>query len=159
MRASADARRLCLIAEADPFIASLLLRFAEGSEIECVRASADDDVLELARRLKPAAIIIDDELPGDLIGWEVIRAIKADEALRDIAVISCSWLTEPEMRSLVGGLAGHLQKPDLRYGDFERALQATGIFNDEREADGLPPIRSEDATTPAINPHTEGEEA
>ncbi len=159
MRTSADARRVCLIAEADPFIASLLLRFAEGSEIECVRAGAEDDVLELARQLNPAAIIIDDELPGDLIGWEVIRAIKADEALRDIAVISCSWLTEPEMRSLVGGLAGHLQKPDLRYGDFKRALRAAGVFDEEHADEGPPPDQSGDATTHMINPHTKGEEA
>ncbi len=154
MPATADMRGRCLIAEADPFIASLLLRFAEGSGIECVRAGAGDDVLELARRLKPAVIIIDDELPGDLIGWEIIRAIKSDEATRHIALISCSWLSEPEVRSLVGVLAGHLQKPDFRYGDFERALRAAGMFDDDRGEAKQSPARSGASETPLSDPST-----
>ncbi len=133
MPATADVHRSCLIAEADPFIASLLVRFAEGSGLECVRTRASDDVVALARQLNPDVIIIDAELPGDLIGWEIMRALKRDEATRHIALISCSWLSEPEVRSLVGVLAGHLQKPDLRYGDFENVLRAASILSSERQ--------------------------
>jgi CheY-like chemotaxis protein len=159
MPASADLRRMCLIAESDPFIANLLLRFAEGSEIECVRVGVDDDVLELVRKIQPAVVIIDDELPGDLIGWEVIRAIKADAATRDIAVISCSWLSRRDMHSLVGELAGHLQKPDFRYDDFVRALRAAGIHAAERRTAGSPPFRSGEADTSSIDPHMPGGQA
>ena len=42
MSAPADVPCRCLIAEPDPFIASLLLRFAEGSGLACVQAQASD---------------------------------------------------------------------------------------------------------------------
>ncbi len=133
MSAPADVPCRCLIAEPDPFIASLLLRFAESSGLACVRAKASDDVMELARQLKPAVIIIDAELPGDMIGWEIMRALKLDEATRPIALISCSWLSESEVRSLVSGLAGHLQKPDFPYNEFERVLRTTGVLRGDRK--------------------------
>ncbi len=134
--------RRCLIAETDPFIASLLSRFAEGSGLECISFSPGDDVLELAQQLKPDILIIDDELPGELLGWEVIRALQANEATRPIAVISCSWLSEADMRSLVDGVVGHLQKPDLHYSDFERILQAAGFLEIEEAAVEPPPPQS-----------------
>ena len=155
MSPQSNARRSCLIAEADPFIASLLVRFAEGSGIECVRAKAGEDVVELARRLKPDVIIIDAELPGDIVGWEIMRALQLDEATRHIAQISCSWLSEPEVRSLVGDLVGHLQKPDFPYSDFERVLRDAGVFTIDRRDVEPPPSQSGTADA-LINPHTKG---
>jgi CheY-like chemotaxis protein len=152
MPSTPDARRSCLIAEADPFIASLLLRFAEGSDIECVRAQTGEDVMELARQLNPDVLIIDAELPGDSVGWEIMRAIKSDKATRHIAVISCSWLSEPEVRSLVGAVAGHLQKPDFPYSEFERALQAAGVFTTEPS-----PFQSGAVADALIDPQTKGQ--
>ena len=152
MSSPADVHCSCLIAEPDPFIASLLLRFAEGSGLECVQARASDDVMELARRLQPDVIIIDAELPGDMTGWEIMRALKLDEATRLIALISCSWLSESEVRSLVGDLAGHLQKPDFPYDDFERVLRTTGALNANRKHAELRPSSSEKA-----DPQTNGE--
>ena len=139
MPSQADPCSCCLIAEADPFIASLLVRFAEGSGLECARARVGEDVMELARQINPTVIIIDAELPGDLVGWEIMRAIKFDEATRHIALISCSWLSDAEVRGLVGTIAGHLQKPDFAYNDFERVLRAAGvILADRRTADPSP---------------------
>ncbi|MBP7689543.1 MAG: response regulator [Thermoflexales bacterium] len=157
MPSKADARASCLIAEADPFIANLLLRFAEGRGIDCVRAGADEDVVELARRLKPEVVIIDAELPGELIGWEIMRALKSDDATRHIALISCAWLSESEVRSLVGEVAGHLQKPDFSYSDFEQALRAAGIFTVERRAVGLLPLPSGTGEVPLIDSQTKGQ--
>ncbi len=156
MPSQADAHRSCLIAEADPFIASLLLRFAEGSGLECVRARASEDVLDQARQLKPDVIIIDAELPGDTVGWEIMRALKLDEATRPIALISCSWLSEPEVRGLVSGLTGHLQKPDFLYSDFERVLRAAGVLAADRRDAGLSPARSGAAEKPPTDPQTKG---
>lgn len=150
MSSPVDAHSRCLIAEADPFIASLLLRFAEGSGLVCARARAGDDVMELARRFNPTVIIIDAELPGNIIGWEIMRALKSDAATRHIALISCSWLNEAEVRSLAGVLAGHLQKPDFPYSDFERVLQAAGVSLAHKR--GVePPSRSEAANSLPID--------
>ncbi len=160
MSAPADVPCRCLIAEPDPFIASLLLRFAEGSGLACVQAQASDDVMELARQLKPAVIIIDAELPGDRVGWEIMRALKLDEATCHIALISCSWLSEPEVRSLVGGLDGHLQKPDFPYNDFERILQTTGVLAVARKDTGRPHAsrRSETSDPLSFDLPTQGKE-
>lgn len=157
MPSKADTRSSCLIAEADPFIASLLIRFAEGSGLECVRARADDDVLELARRINPAVIIIDAELPGDLAGWEIMRALKLDETTCHVALVSCSWLSEPEVRSLAGVLDGYLQKPDFPYIEFERILQAAGVITTGRRDAERSPRRPGSAKAPLIGPSKKGQ--
>lgn len=156
MSSQVDTRRSCLIAEADPFIASLLVRFAEGSGLECARARVGEDVMELTRQISPAIIIIDAELPGDQAGWEIMRAIKLDEATCHIALISCSWLREPEVRGLVSGVVGHLQKPDFTYSDFERVLRAAGVITADRRAVEPSPLQSGAAAEPLIDPRTKG---
>lgn len=117
----------CLIGEADPFIARLLRRFAEESGLKTVRAKVGQDVLEVARQIKPAVIILEAELPGEVRGWEAIHILKADQETCDIPVITCSWLGEAEARELVGHVASHLQKPELHYEDFLAALRAADV--------------------------------
>ena len=72
-------------------------------------------------------MIVEVELPGTLRGWEAIRAVKSDKALAHIPVITCSWLTQAEACELTGGAVAHLQKPDLHYADFTKALASAGI--------------------------------
>lgn len=129
MRASAGRRYKCLIAESDQFIARLLIRYAEGSDLACVRVQDGEDVVAAARQINPDVIILDAEFPGHKIGWEMMRALKSAEDTRDISLISCSWLTQAEVRSLVGSLTAYLQKPNISYGDFESALQAAGLHD------------------------------
>jgi CheY-like chemotaxis protein len=117
----------CLVGEADPFLARLLERFGEASGLTMVRAKAGQDLLMLARALRPEVIIVEVDLPGTLRGWEAMRAVKAEAALAHIPVITCSWLTQAEARELTGDTVAHLQKPDLHYEDFTRALASAGI--------------------------------
>ena len=117
----------CLVGEADPFLARLLERFGEASGLTMVRAKAGQDLLLLARTIRPDVIIVDTELPGTLRGWEAIRAVKSEAALAHIPVITCSWLTQAEAYELTGEAVAHLQKPDLHYADFTRALASAGI--------------------------------
>ncbi len=125
-----DAAKLsrCLIAESDRFIAILLLRYAEGSGLLCERAREGTDVVALARRINPDVIILDAEFPGSKVGWETMRDLKVDDITRNMAIISCSWLSQSEVRSLAGDLTGHLQKPNISYTDFEKAMAAAGIY-------------------------------
>lgn len=129
----------CLIAEADPFIANLLLRFAEESGVRSARAKTGQEMLAVVRQRRPDVLIVDPELPGEPRGWEVVRALRAEVEAQEkaehvisnspspIAVISCSWLEKTEARRLLGPITWHLQKPDLYYGDFVKALEAAGI--------------------------------
>ncbi len=124
-----DAAKLssCLIAESDRFIAKLLLRYAEGSGLVCERAREGADLVALAQRIKPDVIILDAEFPGSKVGWEAMRDLKADSITRSTAIISCSWLSQSEVRSLGGDLTAYLQKPNISYTDFEKAMAAAGV--------------------------------
>jgi CheY-like chemotaxis protein len=118
---------VCVVGETDPFIASLLQRFAEASGLQVVRVQVGQDLIEVARQMLPVVVVLDVELPGKLRGWEAARLLQADAATRDIPIINCSWLPKAEVAALIGEVAGHLQKPELHYEDFVVALQAAGV--------------------------------
>jgi len=122
----------CLIAEADPFIANLLLRFAEESGLHSARARTGQEILTLAQRIHPDVLIVEPELPGELRGWEAVRAIRSNGAIGSMAVISCAWLERVEACKLIGDVTWHLQKPDLYYSDFVKALEAAGVAVEDR---------------------------
>ena len=105
----------------------MLSRFAEESGVTVVQVRLGQALPETARQIKPGVIIVEAELPGDISGWQAVRSVRMDPETADIPVVSCSWMNEVEVRSLIPGLAGHLQKPNLYYADFVRALNAAGI--------------------------------
>ena len=117
----------CLIGEADPFLARLLERYGEASGLTVVRAKVGQELLNLARALKPDIIIVDPELPGTLRGWEAVRAVRSESTLEHIPVLTCSWLSEADAYALAGDADSHLQKPDLHYEDFVAALASVGL--------------------------------
>ena len=119
--------RICLIGEHDPFIARLLQRFGQESGLQTVHARVGEEVLALARELKPAVIILEPELPGKVRGWEAVAALRGDGELCDIPVITCAWLCRPDAERLAGVSHGFLQKPDLHYADFLAALMDSGL--------------------------------
>ena len=119
--------RICLIGETDPFVASLLQRFAETSGLQAVRVQVGQDLPVLAEQPVPDVIILEAELPGKLRGWEAALALKANAATAHIPIVSCSWLPKDEASALIGEAAGYLKKPDLYYEDFVAALSAAGV--------------------------------
>jgi DNA-binding response OmpR family regulator len=119
--------RTCLIAEADPFIARLLQRFAEESGLRAIHARVGQDVLEMIQQFQPALVILDPELPGKIRGWDIAHSLRSEVVSCTIPLISCSWLTEIEVLALIGEVQGNLQKPDLHYEDFIEALNKAGI--------------------------------
>ena len=121
---------ICVIGESDPFVAHLLQRFAEKSGLEVKRAVVSQDFLDFVRSLNPAVVIVDAELPGDIIGWETIRILRGEEKMSGLPVISCSWVSKEKATDLMGPLAGHMQKPELHYEDFLASLQNVGLITD-----------------------------
>jgi CheY-like chemotaxis protein len=119
--------RMCMIAESDPFIARLLQRFAEQGGLQAVQAQVGQDVLELVRQVRPLLIIMEPELPGKMRGWDVIRMLRQDRETCTTPVITCSWLSAPQVSALAGEVQGYLQKPELHYEDFVDVLKQAGI--------------------------------
>jgi len=63
----------------------------------------------LIAETRPAAIILDVLMP-EADGWDLMVALKADPSTRDIPIIICSVLHEPEI-ALSLGAAAYLPKP------------------------------------------------
>jgi two-component system cell cycle response regulator DivK len=117
----------CVIADADPFIAHLLQRFAEQSGLRAIHTQVGQDVLDLARQSRPDVIIVEPELPGKLRGWEIVRTLRMDQDTCAIPIITCSWMEDAEVLALVGEVQSNLRKPNLHYEDFLRALAQAGV--------------------------------
>ncbi len=68
--------------------------------------------LEMARATRPDLILLDLHLP-DIPGWEVLAALRADPATRDIPVVIVSAdATSPQIERLMkAGARGYLTKP------------------------------------------------
>jgi CheY-like chemotaxis protein len=67
------------------------------------------EAVDLARRLKPAAITLDVILP-EVDGWETLRQLKADAEISDIPVVMVSMLQNREL-ALALGAADYFTKP------------------------------------------------
>ena len=100
----------------------LMQRYVRTSAHQIISANLGEDVLTKARCEKPAAIVLEVDLP-ETIGWHTLQALKADQEVGGIPVIVCSWLDE-EARSQEQGADYFLRMPIL-YADFETALAVT----------------------------------
>jgi len=118
---------VCIVAEADPFIAKLLLRFNEECGFRATHTQIGKEIISLARTNPPDVIILDPELPGTLRGWDVIDQLNEDSQTSDIPIILCSWLEESDVVRRIGELGGYLQKPDLHFDDFTNEIKRLGL--------------------------------
>ncbi len=70
---------------------------------------APQSALQIARTVKPAAILLDILMPG-FDGWDVLAALKADPATADIPVFMISILAE-RAKAQAAGADGIVMKP------------------------------------------------
>jgi CheY-like chemotaxis protein len=117
--------RICLIGEADPFIARLLQRFAAESGLRALHADDGESLIALARQYTPTVIILEPQLPGTVRGWEAAETLADDPTLCHIPVIACAWADSGASYEAIG--VGLLRKPELHYDDFVAALNAAGV--------------------------------
>jgi CheY-like chemotaxis protein len=112
--------RTALIVEDNMACVYLWRRYTMESGFRPITTASGREALELAQREHPSLVVLDVMLP-DIQGWEVLHALKADPATRDIPVLVCSGFFEEE-RSMAEGADGYLQKPVL-YDSFLAALE------------------------------------
>ncbi len=124
MNPSASAN-IMIIGE-DTHFCYLFRSYLHRSNHQAMFAHPDDSVIETATQMRPAAIIIDVDLPG-LSGWPLLRAFKTCQSTKDIPILICSWMDEKE-RGAKEGASLYLRMPVL-YKDFLEALQSIGIFS------------------------------
>lgn len=113
-----------MVIGADSHFCYLMRRYVKKSAHNIIFAYVGDDVLALARREKPIAIILEVDQP-DTWGWSVFQALKKTDETAEIPMVLCSWQDEAQ-RGIDAGAEACLRKPIL-YEDFLSALIQIGI--------------------------------
>lgn len=98
-----------LVIDDNPSIIALLQRYLAGHGISVIGEADGRRALGLASELQPRAIILDVMMPHQ-DGWEILKSIKSISSIKEIPVIVCSVLNEPEL-ALSMGATDYLTKP------------------------------------------------
>ncbi|GLQ49877.1 response regulator [Dyella flava] len=102
-------RPVVLVVDDDSDACELVRNALERNGINVVSASSGREALALTRSLRPAVMVLDIML-GDMTGWDVLAALRADPEHAELPVILCT-VTDPEQRTGVLGVIEHLTKP------------------------------------------------
>ena len=110
---------LVLVIDDDPDQRALMTRFLRREGFRVQVAPDGRWGLELARSLRPRAILLDVMMPG-VDGWSVLSVLKADADMADIPVV---MVTSVEQRGLAEalGATGYVQKP-VRWDRFKAIM-------------------------------------
>jgi PAS domain S-box-containing protein len=98
-----------LVVDDDEDACELVRNALARDGINVVSASSGEQALALTRTLRPAVMVLD-ILLGDMTGWDVLAAIRADPDHAELPVILCT-VTDPDQRTGVLGVVEHLTKP------------------------------------------------
>ena len=109
-----------LIGANDLNISYLLNRYAQECGFQTRLVSQDADILDLACRVEPAAIILDIDFV-ETADWELLHRLKADPSANSIPLIICSCLGEPP-EDWHEGVDGFLLESAM-YDDFVAVLE------------------------------------
>lgn len=101
-----------LIAEDEPNIAESLRFILERESFEVSCVVDGESALRQLRRDPPDVLILDVMLPG-MNGFEVLKNVRADAALRDLPVVVLTAKTQVQDRSTAEGLGAqvYIAKP------------------------------------------------
>ena len=92
-----------LVAEDEKQIADMIAFKLTNSGHEVIRAQDGEQAMKLAKRDMPDLIMLDAMMPG-IGGFEVLRRLKADSALRSVPVIMVT--AKGHERDVLSGLRG-----------------------------------------------------
>jgi DNA-binding response OmpR family regulator len=104
-----SAKTLVLVIDDDPDAVYLLQENLDPDQFEVIGARNGYDGQQMARELKPGAILLDIMMPGK-DGWQVLHDLKADEQTRGIPVILLTIIDKKAL-GLKLGASDYLLKP------------------------------------------------
>jgi PAS domain S-box-containing protein len=119
--------RTVLVIDDDHDSRILMTHYLEDLGCNVLTAASAGDGFQQARGFRPDLITLDLMMPG-VTGWEALRELKEDPALRDIPVVIVSMLAEERDRSSLLGAVDLLTKPiekDRLFEAIERNLDDT----------------------------------
>ncbi len=104
----------------------LIERYAKKVACDVRFVPLADDVVADVLREAPGVVMLELDTPDER-GRALLRALRLHPETRQIPVIACSWISEPEA-ALEEGAAHFIQKPIL-YDDFEAVLLDVGYWS------------------------------
>lgn len=104
--------RTVLVVDDQPATLKMFERYLSRTGIEVIGVTDPAQVLDLARKIRPALITLDVMMPH-LDGWEVLQSLQLDASTCHIPVLVCSAWDEPELAYSLGA-AAFLKKPILQ---------------------------------------------
>ena len=113
-----------LVIDDDASVRDLVKRSLSKEGLEVMTAPGGKEGLELAKKYRPDVITLDVQMPG-MDGWEVLKALKSDPELREIAVIMMTNIDEKSTGYALGA-AEYMTKPV----DRERLVEVLRKFRD-----------------------------
>ena len=131
-----------LLIEDDSIAVELLRTYLNDAGYQVLVRSNGEDGLTLARQQLPSAVLLDIGLPG-IDGWEVLKQLKSDPALRDIPVIIISVTGDKDIALALGAVDYFLKPIDPtqllgRLGKLRSRASATTravlVIDDDAEA-------------------------
>jgi len=117
-------RERVLIVDDDRSFLDLAERVFSKEGFSPICTDAPQSALQIARAAKPSAIFLDILMPG-FDGWDILAALKADPATRDVPVFMISILSE-RAKALAAGADGIVMKP-LDAGKVKAAMSGVKV--------------------------------
>ncbi len=101
-----------LVVDDEPEIVALVTYHLAKTGYRISTAAAGQDALDIARRERPALIVLDLMLPG-MSGFDVLEQLRTDDSTRDVAVLMLTARREEpdRIRGLSLGADDYLTKP------------------------------------------------
>ncbi|MEW6403466.1 MAG: PAS domain S-box protein [Chloroflexota bacterium] len=122
--------KVILAIDDDPQVIGLYERYLQPQGYQVISLTDPSRAVERVRQLKPFAVTLDIMMPG-IDGWQVLNSLKSDTETRDIPVIICSIIEDPE-KGFSLGAADYLVKPILEE-DLVSALDRLNTDGSIRE--------------------------
>jgi len=116
-----------LMVDDQPATLKMFQRYLSGTSLDVTGLSDPSLVVETARQLQPALILLDVMMPR-IDGWEVLQALQLDPQTKNIPIIVCSAWGEPELARSLGAVE-FLKKPIIQK-DLLAALNRLAIIQD-----------------------------
>ena len=116
-----------MLIEDDKTMISLLKTLLGIEGYDVVAFKGGEDVLQVARREKPAVILMDVNLKNfgiqDITGFDLLKQIRADDELKHIGVVMSSGMSY-QQESAEAGADGFVMKPYMP-DDLLKLIKAT----------------------------------
>jgi CheY-like chemotaxis protein len=101
--------RKILVIDDNVGMGEFIARSLSGEGWQVLSAANGTEARQKLAEFQPAIILLDVILPRE-DGWELLMALKADEKTRDIPVVICSAIHEPQLATSLGAVS-YLPKP------------------------------------------------